>query len=293
MKKSIQIGFLFLSIIICGILLTQPKLVLAQQCGGATTQIITACSNNVSGGCTASTSPFSYTCIPDNGTCWGSVNNARCEKDLYGQCQIVSDYPGYVMIPCGAGNGEGSVYSIEGNVDGYTCNPRKINGWAVGFKDGVPKNNPRWINAIQWPLVNPSVTWTPHQLTDILRNDVNMYYGITGNHGFSLDFPAEWVDGQSRNVKVGASGQQDIPFGHELSNSPITITCLPCTNNLVSSCAASGASVDLSWNAITGASGYMVRLNRDPLSVWAGCPAAQTQGGDVYASGISGRLFLK
>jgi hypothetical protein len=86
---------------------------------------------------------------------------------------------------------------------------------------------------------------------------------------------------QSRNVKVGASGQQEIPFGQELWSSPITIACLPCTTNPTPSCAASGTTVNLSWNAITGASGYMVRLNRDPLSVWAGCPAAGCDPNDI------------
>jgi len=204
--------------------------------------------------------------------CSGYIETDWCEKISATQCKFHDINP--VLVPCGSGRrGDHSDDWIVGSVDGYSCTNRTISGWAVRGSGDRAINASPWINAIQTiPPVAPIWDPSPHQLTDILRNDINTYYGITGNHGFNLSFPPSgWIDGQSRTVKIGASGSKYL-FGQQLWNDPITITCLPCTTNPTPSCSASGTSVDLSWSAITGASGYMVRLNRDPLSIWGGCP---------------------
>jgi hypothetical protein len=179
--------------LIIGTLFLIPNIVLAQQCGDAQTQWVVGCNDDYPT-CSANINIGEYDCFPNEGTCWGMVNGWWCEKRPATQSCLLHQDPD-VLIPCGSGGGGGSGFSIDGNVDGYTCNPRKINGWAVGLQDNVGRNNPLWINALQWPLVAPA--WTPaspHQLTDILRSDINTIYSITGNHGFNLDFPAEWVD---------------------------------------------------------------------------------------------------
>ena len=120
---------------------------------------------------------------------------------------------------CGCSN---SPSGGAGYVD-YSCGTHTINGWAV-WED---HNNELWINAINTP---GSPAYYKHQQTDILRQDVNDLYGITGNHGFSLDFPPEWVDGVTRSVKIGATPNGNVdeaPFGTELPGSPVAITCIP------------------------------------------------------------------
>ena len=105
----------------------------------------------------------------------------------------------------------------------YTCDPPSINGWAVW--EGQDVN--LWINAINVP---GSDYYYRHQQTNILRDDVNTLFGIDGEHGFSLDFPPEWVDGVTRSVKIGATPNgnvDEVPFGTELPGSPVAITCIP------------------------------------------------------------------
>jgi len=107
-----------------------------------------------------------------------------------------------------------------GYVD-YTCDPPTINGWAC-WED---HSSELWINAINTP---GSPDYYRHQQTDISRDDVNIVCGnISGNHGFSLDFPPEWVDGVTRSVMIGAALNSDTPFGTELPGSPVAITCIP------------------------------------------------------------------
>ena len=217
--------------------------VFAQTCGSARTQEIITCYEPSPGHCVSNPETqisHDYTCVSYEGTCQGVVLKQYCEY-VNGICKLTND--GNVWIPCGGGQPGGNGAGGYGIAEGYTCNPRKINGWIIKTQDGNPVNGSLYVKAAQWPIVEPNMSWFPAYLTDVLRQDVNDYYGITGNHGYSLDFPVEWMDGQSRNVKVYGAGSLDLP-GTELQNSPITITCTPPTCSI-----AGPSSVNVNTNA--------------------------------------------
>jgi hypothetical protein len=104
-----------------------------------------------------------------------------------------------------------------GNLDGADCN--SFGGWAydsdtsstsisVGLYDGMP----------------PTGTLVGTYPADIYRSDVNDYFGITGNHGFSFQTPASLKDNVAHSLYVYAidsSGGTNALIG----NSPTSMTC--------------------------------------------------------------------
>ena len=213
----------------------------------------------------------------------------ECNGGGLGTCQDESYPPEYQCIakccvaPDPGGGGIPTPGPFGAPVIGYfdSASCVSLNGWAIDTAT-AQKNHSIWVH-----IIGGGNYWST--ITDVYRADVNTAYGVTGSHGFSFTTPDLLKDGVAHNIHVYGMRVSD-GAAFELTNSPITITCalptptptpLPCTNNLSSSCAFSGASVDLSWNAITGASGYMVRLNRAPLSVWGGCPAAGCDPNDI------------
>ena len=60
--------------------------------------------------------------------------------------------------------------------------------------------------------------------------------------------------------------------------SPVTTgTPLPCPSNPKVVCSNSGTQATISWDALVGASGYVLRANKEPYDDWANVP-----GGDIY-----------
>ena len=205
---------LFYAIALCLVFLLTPKISYAQQCfnGG-----VECCVLNAQNICAGDTFP---------GDCNPSCHD-RCPAGS--RMETAGNLCSYSGVPPPPGSGAG----IVGSVDGYTCNPPEIYGWAVRTQDGAGINARAWINAVQLPYVAPPGSWgtdPPHLLTNTLRSDINAYYGLNadGLHGFSFSFPAEWIDGLSRQVKVGMSGSSQL-FGQTAWNSPITITCAVCS----------------------------------------------------------------
>ena len=98
--------------------------------------------------------------------------------------------------------------------------------------------------------------------------------GGYANHGFNSTLPA----GTSGNIyayAINTGGGSD----KLLSGSPKTISCpastptpthLPCPSGFGVSCTGSGAQATISWDALAGAAGYVLRVNKDPYGDWFG-----------------------
>lgn len=58
------------------------------------------------------------------------------------------------------------------------------------------------------------------------RPDVNSAYGISGNHGFTINTPSNLKDGKSHSIYAyGIDSSGDPNFSSDLSNSPQTLSC--------------------------------------------------------------------
>ncbi len=212
--------------------------------------------------CTSGNCGFGYTCVNIPSACNIIQNPGICvqsqqECNAFNHCPSGYACVDYVCVPIGGGSGGGvscatlnapacgtgscsggkscvslgnqglcgcaSIASAgAGNVDGYSCTNRRIEGWAVW--EG--HNNEVWVSGVNIPGGD---YYYQHLQTYVFRDDINILYNITGNHGFHLYFSASWLDGNSRTIKIYGSPFESL-IGQELPGSPITITCAAPTS---------------------------------------------------------------
>ncbi|XXF80152.1 serine protease [Myxococcaceae bacterium GXIMD 01537] len=115
-------------------------------------------------------------------------------------------------------------FNIKGTIEGSSPTG-DIVGWAFD-------NRPDPSVSLALIVVFDGVLWngtgTVVSATgNILRTDVNQYYGITGGHGFSIPVPAQFRDGQNHTVRVYAIDSAPLGPVEELSNSPWTFSISP------------------------------------------------------------------
>ena len=96
-KKVVFPFFIF------GTLFLIPNIILAQECGNATTQFVVGCNKNPPN-CTPIVLNQSYQCQEVAGVCSGYVNGWYCINDD-GECKLVQAPD--VLIPCGSGGEPG------------------------------------------------------------------------------------------------------------------------------------------------------------------------------------------
>lgn len=112
---------------------------------------------------------------------------------------------------------EGILENPSGEID---CERKKVVGWAF---DG--NSTSESINAHLYfdrsANGSPDVT----QMTNVYRSDVNLSKGITGNHGFEIQIPAQFRSG-SHSVYAYAD---NIPTGDDpqMVDSPKNFSCMP------------------------------------------------------------------
>ena len=64
-------------------------------------------------------------------------------------------------------------------------------------------------------------------VANFFRPDVNQYYGITGDHGYSWQIPARFVDGRPHTLNVYAINYPDINSNPEIYGSPRSFVINP------------------------------------------------------------------
>lgn len=121
------------------------------------------------------------------------------------------------------------IYYNPGVQDAANCNA--ISGWAF--------DSDNWWTSINVDMYDgqAGAGGTPigRYPTNVLRNDVNAFFGISGNHGYSIATPAVLKDGNVHQIymyAIGVDGAGNIDGGNwMLANSPITIG--PCVKKPV------------------------------------------------------------
>gem|GEM_PF-2953285 len=85
------------------------------------------------------------------------------------------------------------------------------------------------------------------------------------NHGFDIPIPASLKDGQPHSLQ--AYGINIGAGNNVLLSSPQTVACILPPSNLQSGCSSTtGASATVSWNAVSGAAYYSLRVDDSPDS---------------------------
>ena len=244
---------------------------------------------------------WSYGCIPDYGneTCkedMGNVYSYNCNIDtctvsidrhptLYGKCGSASvysscadvEYADPTVLDCclygGAGGGGGSCdttapSNLSTNCD-YSASQVRFS-WTPG--QGLTRVSQYIAASATLADLQQPTNCNPDAGANCIILEPLSIYDSSYVADKSLFTPSTTYYWGVINVADPLSCSRRTLTTTTSCPAPPTPTPLPCTTNPAPSCGASGTTVNLSWNAITGASGYMVRLNRDPLSIWGGCP---------------------
>gem|GEM_PF-5404988 len=110
-----------------------------------------------------------------------------------------------------------------GNLDSVTC--AYITGWGGDPDDVTASSN--YGLTIGGPIgVGTTIAFLT---TDILRDDVNTTYGVTGRHGFQFAFPASFKDGRTHAVYAYIQDNSSVQFTMvgQLSLDTSTCTVIP------------------------------------------------------------------
>ncbi len=108
---------------------------------------------------------------------------------------------------------------VEGTVD--SAGPTGINGWA--FDAQIP-NSPMTVEyRVGSASAGPAVANVYLVTTDQYRPDVNNAYGLTGNHGYSFQVPAQYYDGQPHTLWLFGRDAQGL-YDRQLNGSGLSFT---------------------------------------------------------------------
>jgi hypothetical protein len=165
--------------------------------------------------------------------------------------------------------------SVVGNVEGYSCTNRTIGGWTAYSSSSANI----WAQAL---LTDPYWLGGPIQTT-IFRQGVNDFYGIDGEHGFAISFPASWIDGVTRSVHVYGSVSADSPVT-QLPGSPVSITCAaPANTAPTGTLTCPGSPMDLGNSASFSLHGSDAEGNLSRAELWRSPASPVNPGGDWTA----------
>jgi len=159
----------------------------------------------------------------------------------------------------------------------YACLAKPASSWSPG----VPNNNPATSCTNSCVSNNRGVCYQQYDYEETRQDTINTYCNAQSvvtcpDSTYTWKNPMTCHIGktQSGTPTTWGMGHFDMASKRCVADS-CTCVCSPQIpiTGLSSQCLADDQ-IFLSWNGATGAEKYNVRINQDPLSTWAGCPAA-------------------
>jgi YD repeat-containing protein len=154
---------------------------------------------------------------------------------------------------------QGDQYSPNGVLDSIDVSAaNNVNGWSYD------PDSPSLSNDVHIYFDGPAGSGTGYGTTaNWARPDLNAYFGISGDHGFNFQIPAQYADGQQHVVYTYGI---DTGFNNpsHLNGSPKYFTKNPPPPDAPSWGAIysiSQTQLDVYWNAVPNASAYNVKMD--------------------------------
>ncbi|MCB9813824.1 hypothetical protein H6784_00250 [Candidatus Nomurabacteria bacterium] len=158
-----------------------------------------------------------------------------------------------------------AIGSFEG-VDTAAC---KVRGWTYDPSDSTQSID---VHVYQDNSAFAGGTFVAACTASMLRNDVNNFYGITGNHGFDCTLPSSYLGTGNHNLYIHAIDTTGSP-NNVISNSPRALSCaLPPSGNIsVGTCfiqpGDTTCNANVTWNTANFLGAVKVLVNANPNSV--------------------------